>query len=220
MFRSKIRPVIIPQSEHARLSGLLAHLWGNSDIAPPPVDHKSFTMGVTFHDRGYGLLDTMGIGETDEAVWLATQRRGIEMQLHDPVADAVALMHIRRLLNYSDDAGALPIIARAETRIADTIARTSFSREQFEQADTITRTCDMISFKFCFEDPATFEEMVFSHDEMLPVQIHIQPGGHIQLDPWTLSVPHLHGFIIGYQAAGYPDHLQPVTLDYTITPRD
>jgi hypothetical protein len=218
MFRSKTRPIIIPQSEHARLAGLLAHLWGNNDIAPPPIDHTAFTLGVNLHDRGYGLLDAIGIGEIDDNIWLATQQHGIEASLTDPIADAVALMHIRRLLSISDHSDMQNIIERAEVRITETIARTPYNREAFEQADTITRTCDMISFRFCFEESVTFEETVFSHGDMIEIQIHNAQSGQVQLDPWPLSIPEVRGFIIGYELSGYPDHLQPVLVEFVITP--
>lgn len=218
MFRSKKRDIIIPQSEHARLSGLLAHLWGNAVIALPPIDQAKFTLGVTLHDRGYGSLDSMGIGEVDETVWLATQQRGIEIRLNDPTADTVALLHIRRLLSYTDHAGTQPIIARAEQRIAKCIERTSHSRETFEQADTVTRICDMISFKFCFEEPVAFEQTVISYGEPIAIRITIMASGQIRLDPWPLSVPEVRGFILGYEATGYPDHLQPTLVDFSIAP--
>ncbi|MCA9912770.1 MAG: DUF3891 family protein [Anaerolineae bacterium] len=128
MFKSKLRPIIIPQTEHARLSGILAHLWGNDRIAPPPVERAAFTMGVTYHDRGYGSLDTMPIGEVDEQVWLATQRRGIETPLTNIIADTVALVHIRRLLTYTDHPGAKPLLALADQRIEDNIRQTSHTR--------------------------------------------------------------------------------------------
>lgn len=217
MFKSKTRPIIIPQSEHARLSGLLAHLWGNHDIAPPPLERAAFTMGVTHHDRGYGLFDTMAIGEVDESLWLATQRRGIEARLSDPIADAVALLHIRRLLSHSEHGDAQAIIARAEQRITETIERTSYTREMFEQADTITDVCDSIALDFSREAPAQWEKAVFSGGDRLPIQVHID-AGQITLHPWPLSVPEMRGFILGYEVAGYPDHPQPIMVEFMVKP--
>lgn len=218
MFRSKARPIIIPQSEHARLAGLIALYWGNHDIAPPSIDRRAFTLGVTLHDRGYGLLDTMGIGEVDDAIWLATQKRGIEATLNDPTADTVALMHLRRLLNISNHPDTKAVIDRAENRIAATIERTPYDRELFEQADTITRTCDMISFRFCFEEPIEFEETVISHGASVGIQVQIIESGQIRLNPWPLTVPELRGFILGYEETGYPDHPEPIMVEFTMQP--
>lgn len=152
----------------------------------------------------------------DDGIWLATQKRGIQMRLNDPTTDTVSLMHLRRLLNISDHCDVEHVIELAEERIATTIVRTPYTRELFEQADTITRTCDMISFKFCFGEPVEFEETVISHGHSIGIRIHVTETGHIQLDPWLLSVPELRGFIIGYEATGYPDHLQPVMVEFAI----
>jgi hypothetical protein len=219
MFKSRRRSIIIPQSEHARLAGFIAQLWGNAQVNPPPVDPAAFTLGVTLHDRGYGHLDTMAIGEVADAVWLATQRRGILMPLDDPVADTIALLHIRRLLAHSDRDGATEIINLADERIAQNMARTSYTSEDFARADHITRLCDSLAFDFCFEELSEFERPVFSQadDAMQPIRVTIADS-HIRLHPWPLSVPELRGFILGYALSGYPDHLQPVMVPFTASP--
>ena len=221
MFKSKIHPIIIPQLEHARLSGLIAHFWGNDKVDPPPVDPASFTLGVTHHDRGYGHLDTMGIGEVDEAIWLATQKRGIMTPLADAVADTVALLHIRRLVaRNSHMAGAAEVLALADQFIERNIAQTKYSRHDFDRADFITDLCDMISFDFSFERYRTYDMPVFVHGSGDTQSIHVKigEGGRVQLQPWPLSVPDLRGFLIGYEVNGYPDHPRPVTVPYTIAP--
>jgi len=63
MFKSKLRPIVIPQSEHAKLAGTLALLWGNTSFDLPETDWLSFIAGVGLHDRGYGYLDTSAIDE-------------------------------------------------------------------------------------------------------------------------------------------------------------
>jgi len=80
----------------------------------------------------------------------------------DPIADTVALMHIRRLLASSDHDGAAEIISLADERISQNISHTSYTHEDFERADHITRLCDSIAFDFCFEEPSEFERRVFS----------------------------------------------------------
>ena len=219
MFKSRKRPITVPQAEHARLAGFVAQFWGNIEIDPPPVDPASFTLGVTCHDRGYGHLDTMPIGEVSDAVWLATQRRGILMSLDDPIADTVALMHIRRLLSDSDHADVPEIIALADERLAHNIARTAYSHEDFERADMITRLCDKIAIDFCREQPAHFESPLFLHADGTTQLIDVViDDGRIRLHPWPLSVPEVRGFILGYTLAGYPDHLLPVMMPFIIRP--
>lgn len=217
MFKSKFRPIIIPQSEHARLAGLLAYFWGNEMVAPPPIHRLSFVSGVTHHDRGYGLIDTIGIGEVDDAIWLATQKRGLLQELADPTAEAVALHHIRRLLNFADADYAAEVIALAEQHIEQTVHQTPYPRETFQQADTITDFCDMVSFTFCFEQPKQFEKIIRSQGKTTTIKIHILEAGQIALDPYPLAIPELRGFILGYEAAGYPDHLQPISVEYLIS---
>jgi hypothetical protein len=220
MFQSKQRAIVVPQWEHARLAGAIAYHWGNDHMAPPPLDRDAFALGVTFHDRGYGRMDNMPIGGVDESIWLATQQRGINMRSDDVIVDTVALMHIRRLLSYNSGADVEAVTQSAETRIAQNIAQTAYTRQDFENADSITRTCDMISFRFCFEDNITYEEKaVFNGDENVTIQVDVRDG-HINLHPWTLSVPELRGFILGYEQVGYPDHLRPVILPYTVTPKE
>lgn len=218
MFKSKIRPITIPQSEHARLAGMLAYHWGNNEIAPPPLPPVSFVAGVTIHDRGYHMLDTMAIGDVDQATWLATQRRGLQLIDADPVADTVALLHIQRLLARSGNPEAAPLITLAEERISHNIGQTPYNRRHFERADTITNLCDMISFTFCFEAPTRFSESIVSGDNMQEIQVAIEEDGIIRLEPWPLAVPEMRGFILGYELAGYPDHLRPVMVTYTIVP--
>ena len=53
MFKSKLRPVAIPQFEHEKLVGTLALLWGNAVFELPPVPFASFLTGIGLHDRAY-----------------------------------------------------------------------------------------------------------------------------------------------------------------------
>ena len=218
MFKSKKRAILIPQSEHARLAGQIAYYWGNAEVKAPPLDHAAFASGVTNHDRGYGRLDTMAIGETEELIWLATQRRGIQMHSSDPVADTVSLMHIRRLLSHVQEDDARSLLALADERILRNIRQTSFTHQAFEQADTIAELCDDIAFKFCFEEPVRFERSVSSQGAMLEIEVRLDGAGRVQLHPWPLSVPELRGCILGYNPPGYPDHLDPMLVEFQIVP--
>lgn len=217
MFKSKARPIVIPQSEHARLAGAIAYLWGNHAFDPPPLDRMAFVSGVTHHDRGYGVLDNIALGEASDAVWLATQERGITTALGNPVADVVALLHIRRLLANKNLAAAKPLVALAEQHIESQIQQTSYDRETFDRADTITNLCDSIAFVFCFEEPSTFEAQVWTTNGMTTVRVSTTAEGEIHITPWTLSVESYTGFIVGYRRDGYPDHLKPVLVPYNVT---
>ena len=75
MFKSKRRPIVTPQSEHLKLVGTLAMLWGNDDFDSPPVDRASMIAGMGLHDRGYGYLDNHPIGGMEDSEWFEIARR-------------------------------------------------------------------------------------------------------------------------------------------------
>jgi hypothetical protein len=89
MFKSKQRPIVIPQWEHQKLAGTLALLWGNADFERPPIPFESFLAGVGLHDRAYGLLDNLPIGGIPEEEWLVLTHSGFEMTWADPIADLI-----------------------------------------------------------------------------------------------------------------------------------
>lgn len=222
MFKSKVRDIVIPQYEHARLAGLLASLWGNADFDLPAIERDSFVKGVSFHDRGYGVIDHNGIGSGATTQWLAIQQRGIELRYDDPAADILALMHVRRLLAGEDTPERLALGEQADARIAERMAETPYSAEQFRWADRLTWFCDMASFDFCFEDPNERQRSVYSRvddfDSRVEIHLRLEPGGVIRMAPWPLSVERYSGFITGYEAAAYPDTLEPVLVHFEIVP--
>jgi hypothetical protein len=63
MFKSKQRPIAIPQWERQKLAGTLALLWGNAEFERPPVPFDSLLTGIGLHDRAYDPLDNLPIGE-------------------------------------------------------------------------------------------------------------------------------------------------------------
>ena len=50
MFKSKVRPINIPQYEHGRLAGIFALLWGNEAFDRPEFNFDSFVQGVALHE--------------------------------------------------------------------------------------------------------------------------------------------------------------------------
>ena len=46
MFKSTQRPIVIPQSEHLKLAGALAQLWGNAEFELPPLPRLSVVAGI------------------------------------------------------------------------------------------------------------------------------------------------------------------------------
>ncbi|HEX5692284.1 MAG TPA: DUF3891 family protein, partial [Roseiflexaceae bacterium] len=100
MFKSNQRSIAISQWEHQKLAGTLALLWGNAEFERPPIAFESFLTGIGLHDRAYGTLDNLPIGEIPEEEWLALTQRGFEMTWTDATADLIAKMHLQRLTSY------------------------------------------------------------------------------------------------------------------------
>jgi hypothetical protein len=219
MFKSKIRPIVITQAEHARLSGMLASLWGNADFDRPPLDFASFVLGVTFHDRGYGTIDNKPIGGVPREVWAQTQRDGILASVDDPVANIVTLMHIRRLLTYPGTDETAPLMQLADEHIQAALRHTEHDFDAFKWTDAITRWCDDVTFGFAFESRGRSETKVYPRRgvfEAQPVAFDLRDEGVIAVDPWPFAVESYQGYIIGYELDGYPERLEPVLVPFEL----
>ena len=218
MFKSKQRDIVITQYEHGRLAGIIAAHWGNERFGKPAIDFNSFVKGVTFHDRGYGLIDNAPIDGVPVAEWLAIQKRGIDERYDDATADIVALLHIRRLLNLDPTPERQTLMARADERIEARLTETTHTRAQFVTADRITRFCDDLAFHFSFENVRAVTHQVHQQPdgELVEITSRIESGGLIRVDPWPFSVSRFGGFVIAYQAAGYPDRLEPLLVDFQV----
>jgi hypothetical protein len=218
MFKSKQRPIAIPQWEHQKLAGTLALLWGNAEFERPPVPSDSFLTGIGLHDRAYGPLDNLPIGELPEEEWLALTRHGFEMTWIDPVADVIARMHLQRLASYGNAPARQALANEMAQTIHEQLQHHGLDAATFQRIDRITNLCDRIAFDFCFETPAEGMIHIFpSNDrgEEIAVRYRIA-GGSIQVEPWPFGVDSSIGYLIGYHLGGYPAALEPVVLPYQI----
>ncbi len=219
MFRSKRRDVLIPQSEHARLAGALARIWGNDSFDTPAFDFEAFVTGVVFHDRGYPTIDVSEIGAVDELDWLELQKLGAEQEYSNPYVDLVVKFHVLRLLDYRPTPERQAYRQELEQTITQRLERYQLDRAQFEWADRITNFCDNLSFDFCFEVATSGALAVQTRrDDGSTVELKYQLDGTggITVSPWPFSVDQLHGYIVGYRAKGYPEELEPVALKYQL----
>jgi len=98
LFKSKTRDIVIPQAEHAKLSGILAYNWGNEEFDKPAFDFNSFVEGVKYHDIGYGEYDNSPLGELTLEQWADLTFKGTEISFDNPVVDIVTKLHLKRLL--------------------------------------------------------------------------------------------------------------------------
>jgi hypothetical protein len=218
MFKSKQHTVAIPQSEHQKLAGTLALLWGNADFERPPVPFESFLMGVGLHDRAYGPLDNLPIGEITEEEWLALTRSGFEMTWADPIADLITKMHLKRLASYGSAPARQAMTAEMAQAIQVQIQRHGLDATTFERIDRITNLCDSIAFDFCFEAPAEGVVRIFprnDRDEEVAVGYRIESCA-IQVEPWPFGVDSHKGYLVGSRLEGYPVVLEPVIISYQL----
>jgi hypothetical protein len=216
MFKSKRRPIVTPQSEHLKLAGTLALLWGNADFDSPPIERLSLVSGIGFHDRGYGYLDNSPIGGMTDEEWVPIAQRTFHTQYSDLAADMIAKYHFRRLASHGESDARKAMTAEFSHEIEKQLAAHKLSKELFDRIDRITDLCDMISFDFCFEQAASKEFPVFprndSKDEV-SIRYHVEDG-NIHAAPWPFSVDTYEGYIIAYKLEGYPDKLDPVILPF------
>lgn len=219
MFRSKTQDIIIPQSEHAQLSGTIAFLWGNKDFDLPDFSFDSFVAGVALHDFGHGYLDTNEIGLMDDDLSYKVDSAIVNSTLADPIADAVAHFHILRLLNNHSEWHDL--IHKCEEIILDDIKLSGISREKYRWADRITEICDFLSFDFCFNKPSDRVCKVSpkrSDNKTVDLRFIFDGNETIIIDPWPLKVNSYQGYILGYIGTDYPHNLQPMLKKYALMP--
>ena len=218
MFKSKRRAIVTPQSEHLRLVGALAMLWGNDDFDSPLIEPGSMIMGMGLHDRGYGFLDNSAIGGMSEEEWNGIARRGFYMQYSDIVADTITKYHIRRLASNDESVERKAMTAEFSQVIDERLKQHKLSKTLFDRMDRITQICDRISFDFCMYAPDSGEVAIFPRnigDEEILVRYHVEDGT-IRVTPWTFSVNRYAGYLIAYQLDGYPERLDPFLLPYRL----
>lgn len=218
MFKSKRRNLVIPQTEHSRLAGIIAQLWGNNIFDRPEMDFNAFVLGVSQHDRGYGNFDNFNIGEGSDEQWMKIQEVGIAMDTIDPAADIVAMMHMRRLLVAKNIRAAEPLVEMIDDRVREKIALTDLDLNAFHWADHITRLCDSIAFAFSFEDTSLIKRHIYSRlgdKSLVTITVSVHEGV-ISADPWPFSVEDYGGFVFGYESDTYPETPIPVLVPFDI----
>jgi hypothetical protein len=184
----------------------------------PPVPFESFLTGVGLHDRAYGPLDNLPIGEIPEADWLALTHSGFEMTWADPVADLITKMHLKRLASYGSAPARPALTAEMGQAIQAKIEQHGLDAALFERIDCITNLCDRIAFDFCFEAPAEGEVRIFPRNDRKEEVVvgYLVEDGMIRVDPWPFGVESHTGYLVGYRLDGYPAVLEPVLVAYRI----
>ena len=218
MFKSKRRPIVTPQSEHLKLVGTLAMLWGNENFDFPPIERTSMIAGMGTHDRGYGYLDNHPIGGMDDSEWFPIARRTFSMPCSDVVADTIVKYHFRRLASHDDSPGRKALTEEFSNAIDEHLKKHNLSQTLYDRIDHITDLCDSLSFKLCFDVPASGKISIFprnDEDTEVAVEYHVEDGV-ISADPWPFTVDSYEGYLLAYKLDGYPEILDPVILTYTL----
>lgn len=205
LFRSRRRDIVFTQHEHARLAAEIALAWRSEDV---PLPRDDFARGVALHDRGFDALDTDAIGEQAPERHERILRSGLLRRDANPVADLVALLHIRRLRG--DEHERARRVGEIDAILPELLEAAGVAREDALAANEITWICDRASFDFCLEEA--------SSDEVGGIVYAVDGRGAITLDPWPLEPPRLRGFLWAYEAEGYPERLAPVLVPYRISP--
>jgi len=218
MFKSKRRPIVTPQSEHLKLVGTLAMLWGNEEFNLPPIQRESMILGMGTHDRGYGYLDNHPIAEMDASEWFPIARQTFYMPCSDLVADTIVKYHFRRLADHDDSPERKALTEEFSKAIDEHLEKNDLSKELFDRIDRITNLCDSLSFSLCFDVPASGEILIFPRNDEeteVAVKYHVEDG-LISTDPWPFSVESYQGYLLAYKSDGYPETLEPVILTYAL----
>lgn len=218
MFKSKRRPIVTPQSEHLKLVGTLAMLWGNDQFDTPLIERVSMIMGMGLHDHGYGYLDNSPIGGMPDEEWEVIARRGFNMECSDVVADTIIKYHLRRLASHGTSEIRKNLYADFNKSIDDQLKKHNLSQILFDRMDRITDLLDCLSYELCFDVPASGSISLFprnSEDDEAIIEYHVE-NGEINVSPWTFSVDEHQGYLIAYHLDGYPERLDPVILPYLL----
>ena len=221
MFKSSQREIVVPQSEHARLAGLMAFHWGNADFDLSPLPFESFVKGVAFHDRGYPRLDTFPINGMPEDEWLKILETGAQLSFTDLEANIIVLMQIKRVALYNKTASRKKFADKVEKEIDDLIASSSYSEADFDFADQIAPFCDSVSYKFCFEEAGELElNLKAKQGDASPTKVCVEfsKEGAIKISPWPFKVKSFSGFLNAYNTLGYPSALDPEIFRFSISP--
>jgi hypothetical protein len=218
MFKSKRRAIVTPQSEHLKLVGTLAIFWGNGAFDLPPIERESMILGMGTHDRGYGYLDNHPIGGMSDSEWLPIARRTFYMPCSDVTADTIVKYHFRRLASHDDSPQRKALTMEFSKVLDEHLKEHNLSQELFERIDRITDLCDSLSFRLCFDVPASGEISIYprnDEDTEIPVKYHVE-AGVISADPWPFSVDNYEGYVLAYKIDGYPERLDPVVLPFAL----
>lgn len=221
MFRSICRPVVIPQSEHCRLAGLIAGLWGNQDFEVPELGRQRLSFAVLAHDQCYGKLDTLEVGKASVEQWVACRRRGLQKHFGDRAVDILVAMHTKRLAKLNRAALCRSLEIEAESKVQRLLSDAELPRSRYEAIYTVFSLCDTLSYHFCLEALTAGSLDVyrnFTPPTKVKVFFQILRNGHISINPWPLCDDCLSGTLEAFSEEGYPLTAKAIKVPFMIAP--
>lgn len=227
MFRLQDPDVVVPQSEHGRLAGMIALHWGNESFARPPIDFDSFVAGVMLHDWHYGPSDEFPLDDLEPTPrdsqrwrsWLDLAKRGEASTFDDPIAEAVAKRHLVRLLDGEDDPEAIELSHRLDQRVDRLCGFAGIERRDVDAADSIVRVCDRLAFDVFRQSPDRDTIDVcsdFDGARSVTLRYSMSVGSRIVLDQWPLTCDSLQIGLLSFRRETYPRELTPAVLCLSI----
>jgi Protein of unknown function (DUF3891) len=220
MFRSTRRSVVFPQAVHARLAASIAAVWGNPPFERPAVPFASFVHGVALHDRGYGELDTDGVGEVPPQRWIEIQRQGFAPRGDDPIVDLVVALHVHRLVSKPRDPVEAAALPEMEAALPALLGAAGVAEGDAKAINSITHLCDRISLTICFEEASEWTQPVVPEAGQPPVDVTFmfEGEGRGTLSPWPLGIHSFTAVVPAYRADDYPETLSPQITIVSLQP--
>ena len=140
------------------------------------------------------------------------------MECSDVVADTIVKYHFRRLAGDDPLPKRKALATEFSKSIDEHLEKHNLSKTLYNRMDRITDLLDQISFRLCFDVPASGEASIFPRNgEETEVAVRFEvDDGVIHVDPWTFSVDEHVGYLVAYHVEGYPKRLDPFILPYRL----
>ncbi|MGZ5024755.1 MAG: DUF3891 family protein, partial [Chthoniobacterales bacterium] len=208
--------ILINQSDHAKLSGLFAAHWGNSDF-DVPHPWQSTVRAAMFHDAGWYAYETtprllpdgkpMGFTQVpiDDKALAAYQWATDWMAAIDPYAGALTRKHRNGIYLGRYDAIAHPVIRQRDStgplktflernEIVRKREESALDSEEFAVNYQLLQVWDFLSLYFCMRPPREdyIEPVPRGYDD-IGVRMDLKPleARQVLVTPWPFNVDRL-----------------------------
>lgn len=213
--------ILINQTDHASVSGMMAAHWGNKDFAKP-TPFESVVRGVALHDTGWRRYETSPHYDMERQTpphFTATKLTANQVASYqdavdwlwniDPYAGLLISRHRTGLwrqrynaITQPGPSAPRPLIAEADQFIASNEARqenalSQLDRKAFLVNYQILQIADLLSLYLCTAEPTKTEiglaPTSYDGDGRSGVSLSLEPLGYgrISIKPYPFDVPAL-----------------------------